>query len=107
MVNTGKYIETVKVFGETFDLYKSPRKNKQRMAVSRKRDLVVHYGDPKMKEFPGTARGDNYCSRSLGLGRRYKILNDVTSPNFWSRWDLWHCNMDKSLKRRPSLAKKK
>lgn len=99
------YRGTVKPFGETFDIFKSTRKNKQLMAVSRKRKLIVHFGDPKMKEYPGTKRGDNYCTRTLGIGKKFKNLNDVTSANFWSRWYLWNCNMDKSLKNRPRLNK--
>lgn len=102
-----KIKDTVIVFGEKFDISKSPRKNKQLVAVSRKRDLKVHFGDPKRKEFPGTKRGDNYCTRSLGIANKFNIKNDVTSPNFWSRWYLWSCNMDKSLKVRPKLNKRK
>lgn len=100
-----KLKDTVIVFGEKFDIYKSTRKNKQLMAISRKRKLIIHFGDPIMKEFPGTERGDRYCRRSFGISKRDNTLKDVKSPNFWSRWYLWNCNIDKSLKRRPSLKK--
>lgn len=87
------YIKTVRVFGQTVDIFQSPRKNKQRMAVlpSRKK---VHYGDPKMPEFPGTKRGDNYCARSFGI----KGKDNIESPNFWSRKDLWNCKGKKSMR---------
>lgn len=52
-----------------------------------------------MKEYPGTKRGDNYCARSYGIGKEHDVLNDPTSPNFWSRKDLWNCKGKKSKKK--------
>jgi len=98
-----KIKDTVKVKGEIFDIMKSNRKNKQLVARSRRRKLNVHFGSPKYPEKPGTKTGDNYCSRSFGISKKYKTFKDVKSPNFWSRWYLWNCNMDKSLKNRPKL----
>lgn len=91
-------IKTVRPFGETFDIYKSTRKNKQFVAISRKRKLIVHFGDPNMREYPGTKRGNSYCTRSQGVGP----TRDVTSANFWSRWYLWNCKGKVSMKRRPT-----
>jgi hypothetical protein len=77
---------------------KSDRKDKQRKATFKYKGerRVVHYGDPDMKEFPGTKRGDNYCARSYGLAKQYNILSNPLSPNFWSRKDLWNCRGKKS-----------
>ncbi|MFW6130679.1 MAG: hypothetical protein ACOC56_05780, partial [Atribacterota bacterium] len=86
-------------------IYKSSRKDKQRHVVSvdnKKPKIDLHYGDPNMKEYPGTKRGDNYCTRSLGIAKKYDNRRDLTSPNFWSRWDLWNCKGEKSMKKKPN-----
>jgi len=95
-----KKVKSVKVKGKKYDVYKSSRKNKQRMV--KVDDKWIHYGDPKMKEYPGTKRGDSYCARSFGLGKKFGVLEDPTSPNFWSRKDLWNC-INKKSKRREVL----
>lgn len=61
---------------------------------------VVHFGDPKMKEYPNTQRGDNYCTRSYGIldGKGNPTRNNPLSPNYWSREYLWNCQGKKSLK---------
>ena len=79
----------------------SNRKNKQRHVISidnKEPKINVHYGDLAMKEYKGTKRGDNYCSRSLGIAKKYNILNDMTTANYWSRLDLWNCVGSKSKK---------
>lgn len=86
--------KTVIVEGIMFEIMPSTRKNKQLMAVSK--DFTVHFGDPNMKEYPGTKRGDNYCARSYGI----KGKDDIRSANFWSRRYLWNCKGKKSLKRK-------
>lgn len=90
-------MKKVKYKGKTYNIQKSDRKNKQRkVKVNGK---FVHYGDPEMPEFPGTKRGDAYCARSYGIAKKYDILGDPNSPNFWSRKDLWNCKKQKSMKR--------
>ena len=68
----------------------STRKGKQCMV--KVGDTFIHFGDPNMKEYPGTKRGDNYCARSSGI----KGTNDKMSPNYWSRKLLWNCRGKKS-----------
>lgn len=69
---------------------KSPLKNKEYRVIVKGKP--VDFGDPKMKEYPGTKRGDSYCARSSGI----KGVKDITSPNYWSR-ALWRCKGKKSL----------
>ncbi len=90
----------IKVLGKTVEVRKSSRKDKQKMAILPS-GKIVHFGDPNMKEYPGTKRGDNYCTRSYGIAKKYNIENNIESPNFWSRWYLWNCKGKKSLKTRP------
>jgi|SRR6056297_2078703 len=80
---------------------KSTRKNKQLVSEFKYKNkkIKVHFGDPNMPEYPGTKRGDNYCARSYGIGKNYKILKDPTSPNTWSRIILWDCKGKKSKRR--------
>jgi len=72
--------------GQIFKITKSPRKNKQLMVESPD-GKKVHFGDPNMKEYPGTKRGDSYCARSYGI----KGVKNPASANFWSRKYLWDC----------------
>jgi len=78
-----------------YRLEKSKRKNKQMVAIFtyKGKEQRVHFGDSKMKEYPGTKRGDNYCARSYGIldGDGKPTRNNVLSPNFWSRNILWKC----------------
>lgn len=85
----------IRVKGKSFTILPSKRKNKQLFV----KELGVHFGDPNLPEFPGTKRGDRYCTRSYGIKGR----DDVTSANFWSRHFLWNCKGKKSLKKRPKL----
>ena len=91
--------EIVKVNGKRFKISKSSRKGKQLKAEPLNGGKTVHFGDPDMKEFPGTDRGDNYCARSLGIAKKYDKRGDTSSPNFWSRKYLWNCKGKKSKKR--------
>jgi hypothetical protein len=79
----------------------STRKGKQLMAVFmyKGKERVVHFGDPSMREYPGTSRGDNYCARSYGIldGQGRPTRDNPLSPNFWSRRFLWNCKGKKSL----------
>lgn len=79
--------------GKNFSVMKSSRKNKQLVATFSD-GTKIHFGDPKMPEFPGTKRGDNYCARSSGL----KNVNKLKSANFLSRKILWNCKGKKSMK---------
>lgn len=94
-----KELDRVKVKGQTFKIFKSPRKNKQLLAISLDEKIKVHFGAPNMPEFPGTKRGDNYCARSSGI----KGTDNIKSANFWSRFYLWNCKGKKSMSRRPVL----
>ena len=85
-----------------YTITKSTRKNKQLM-VSFKykgKERIVHFGDPKMAEYPGTQRGNNYCTRSYGIldGNGNPTRNNPLSPNYWSRKILWNCVGKKSRK---------
>jgi hypothetical protein len=82
-----------------YKIKKSPRKNKEYVAVSPS-GKKVHFADPNMPEFPGTKRGDNYCARSFGIGN----LNNKSSANFWSR-QLWSCKGKKSVSKDPFFGK--
>ena len=86
-----------------YTIKRSPRKNKEYVAISPK-GKKVHFADPKMPEFPGTKRGDNYCSRSLGIAKKYDVLNDKNSRNHWSR-ELWSCKGKKSVSKKKLFGK--
>jgi len=100
-----KLIRKDKVMNRQVKIMTSDNKGKQRHVVStdgKKPEIDVHYGDKSMPEFPGTDRGNNFCARSLGIAKRFDIRRDLTSANFWSRWDLWNCKGDKSMKKKPN-----
>jgi len=75
----------------------SHRKRKQLKAefFYKGRKHIVHFGDPSMREYPGTKRGDSYCARSYGIKGR----DDPLSPNYWSRRVLWRCRGKRSVRR--------
>lgn len=102
--NINKMPKKIIYKGKKYLISKSDRKNKQKK-VKLPSGKIVHFGDPDMKEYPGTKRGNNYCARSYGIGKEYGILGDVKSPNFWSRKYLWNCNKKKSLKSRKKALK--
>lgn len=84
-----------------YTIEKSPRKNKQLVAIFiyKGKERRVHFGDPDMREYPGTKRGDNYCARSYGIldGTGKPTRNNRLSPNFWSRTILWNCKGKRSV----------
>ena len=67
------------------------------------RTKTVRYGQKGATISPGTKRGDNYCSRSLGIkremiargGESAKKARDPNSPNNLSR-KKWKCVGPKS-----------
>jgi len=83
---------------------KSKRRNKE-YKVRLRSGKVIHFADPDMPEFPGTKRGDSYCARSYGIGKKYDVLSDKTSPNYWSR-KLWSCRGKKSVSKKKFFGKK-
>lgn len=91
--------------GKRYTVKDSSRKNKQKVAILPSGEKV-HFGDPNMKEFPNTERGNNYCSRSLGIAEKYNIKKDPKSANFWSRKYLWNCVGKKSMKSRKEAGLK-
>lgn len=98
-----RFKETVNINNEIFDIYSLSNSNKQMLSINRATGYEVKFGEPSMKEHPGTPRGDNYCSRSLGIAKKFNIQGNTKQPNFWSRWYLWNCKDNKSLKNRPRL----
>lgn len=92
-------MKTYKVNGKTYVISKSPRKNKEWVVKNVSTGEKTHFADPKLKEFQGTQRGDSYCSRSYGIGKKYNIIGDTSSPNFWSR-QLWSCKGKKSVSKK-------
>ena len=85
---------SVIVNGQRVTVEESTRKDKQLMATF-PNGKTVHFGDPEMREYPGTKRGDNYCARSSGI----KGTDDPYSANYWSRNYLWNCKGKKSVRR--------
>lgn len=85
----GYYLHKMKRFfefkGKKFSVEPSSRKDKQLVATF-KGGKKIHFGDPKMKEYPSTERGDRYCSRSFGISDDSKV-----SANLLSRKILWKC----------------
>lgn len=57
----------------------------------------VSYGQKGAKVSPGTARGDAYCARSMGIKRGLPEdkANDPNTPNNLSR-KAWRCVGEKS-----------
>lgn len=88
-------MKSIKVNGKKVKIGKSTRKNKEYFAELPSGEKV-HFADPDMTEYPGTDRGDNYCARSLGIAEEHDILDNIESPNFWSR-QLWSCEEDESV----------
>lgn len=80
---------------KVYTIKKSTRKGKQYMVTGFGLRSPVHFGDIKMPEFPGTKRGNAYCSRSYGIKGR----GNIQSPNFWSRL-MWSCKGKKSISKR-------
>jgi hypothetical protein len=70
------------------------------------RTRTIKYGqagkakDGKDRIRPGTAHGDSYCARSLGIKKRLSKSkqNDKNSPNNLSR-KRWRCRGAKSMKK--------
>lgn len=82
--------------GIRFKVEPSERKGKQLKATFED-GTTVHFGDKKMKEYPSTKRGDNYCARSHGIGKKYNSLKELKNPNTLSRLVLWKCKGKKSM----------
>lgn len=91
-------IQKVQYRGKTYTVYPSSRKDKQKKVYVDGK--WIHFGDPNMKEYPGTSRGNNYCTRSYGIKKMNgrSTTDDVNSPNFWSRKVLWKCSGKKSMR---------
>ncbi|CAM0104457.1 hypothetical protein VPH209E381_0039 [Vibrio phage 209E38-1] len=64
---------------------KATAKGKAKSAVQLSTGKRINFGDPNMKNAPGTERGDNYCSRSGSLNERGFNANTL------SRED-WNCS---------------
>ncbi|AUR84326.1 hypothetical protein NVP1054O_22 [Vibrio phage 1.054.O._10N.261.52.A1] len=64
---------------------KATEKGKAKSAVQLSTGKRINFGDPDMRNAPGTERGDNYCSRSGSLNERGFNANTL------SRED-WKCS---------------
>lgn len=84
-------MKIIKYQGKIYKISESTKQNKQ-LKVELPNGKIIYFGDPTMKEYPGTKRGDNYCARSYGI----KGKDDPASANFWSRRYLWNCKNKKS-----------
>jgi len=75
----------------------STRKDKQLM--TKVNGKIIHFGDPTMRKYPGTKRGDNYCTRSFSIVDKEgkTTRNNPLSPNYHSRKKLWRCKGKKSV----------
>ena len=62
----------------------------------------INFGASGYRIKPGTDAGDSYCARSLKI----KGANDQSTANYWAR-QLWSCQGDKSVDRRPFFGKYK
>jgi len=77
---------------------KSERKDKQlKVTVDGK---TIHFGDPKMEEYPLTKRGDKFCTRTFGIKNKKGEVtrNNPKYANFHSRKKLWKCKGKKSVR---------
>lgn len=61
---------------------------------------TIHFGAAGYRIKPGTAAGDNYCTRSYYI----KGSNDKTSANYWSR-QAWSCIGTRSVSKKPFFGK--
>ena len=83
---------------------KKPAKGKAKVKITAS-GKKVSYGqsgkssDGKSRVRPGTAKGDAYCARSLGIkkGLSEAKQNDPNTPNNLSR-NAWKCSGAKSRK---------
>ena len=78
--------------GIKYKIKESPLKNKQLVAIS-ENGKEIHFGDPRMKEYPGTKRETSFCARSFGITNKMgePTRNNPNSPNFWNRRISWQC----------------
>ena len=74
---------------------RSKAKGKQKAAVRLSDNKRVNFGDTNSTIAPGTARGDNYCSRSISLNKRGFNANTLARAD-------WHCKGSKSMKKGPT-----
>lgn len=61
------------------------------------RKKTIRYGQKGATIKPGTAKGDSYCARSLGIAKKHPSARKPNSPNALSR-KKWKCKGDKSMK---------
>jgi len=96
---------TININGKKIKISKSERKSKQ-LVGELPSGKKIHFADPEMKEFPGTDRGDNYCSRSLGIEKKYDPQGKEITANDLSR-ALWSCKGKKSISEKKFFGKTK
>lgn len=62
----------------------------------------IHFGASGYRIKPGTDAGNSYCARS----EKIKGANDKSTPNYWAR-QLWSCEGNKSVSKKPFFGKSK
>lgn len=82
--------------GKVFKITKSPESDKDYRATF-KDGKKIDFGAKEYPEFPGTDKGNRYCARSYGLGKKRGTLKDIKNANTLSRVYSWHCKGKKSL----------
>jgi len=82
--------------GKTFKVKKSPESDKDFRAVFPD-GTKVDFGAKGYPEFPATDKGDRYCARSYGLGKKNDTLGNIKNANTLSRVYGWHCKGKESL----------
>jgi hypothetical protein len=84
---------------KSYLINKSNKKNKQLVAISK--DTEIHFGDPKMREYPATKREDNFCARTFNqTAKGNPTRNNPDSANFWNRRITWKCQGKKGVSKR-------
>jgi len=82
--------------GTVFKITKSPESDKDFRATFPD-GKKVDFGAKGYPEFPATDRGDRYCARSYGLGKKNDTLGNIKNANTLSRLYGWHCKGKESL----------
>lgn len=91
--------------GKTFKVKKSPQSDKDMRAVFPD-GTKIDFGAKGYEEFPGTDKGNNYCARSYGLGKKNDTLGNIKNANTLSRKYLWNCKGKESLPSRKQAGLK-
>lgn len=97
-------MKTITVLGKKYPVKRSTRNNKKFMIEINGK--TIHFGAKGFRIAPGTKKGNDYCTRSLGIkkkmiakgGKSAKKATDPLAPNNLSR-KKWKCKGKKSMMR--------